>query len=168
MNEGRSQVNMVVLNFSKVFDMGPHQKLPQKLQHYWITESTKNLIEAFLSSCIHQMVINGSRSDVKSVNSCIPQCTVIGPLLFLLYINNIDEGPDSSIRLFADGSAIYRKIDTPEDAHILQRDLFHLQEWADKWQISFNVKKCKILRITKRTKTKINYLCHVYPILISI
>ena len=63
------------------------------------------------------------------------------PLLFLLNINDIEENLDSTITLFADDSAIYRKIDSVEDTHILHKDLFRFQEWADKWQMSFNVKK---------------------------
>ena len=78
----------------------------------------------------------------------------MGPLLFLFYINDTEENLTSTIRVFGNDSAIYRKIDSIEDAHILQKDLFQLQEWADKQQMSLNVKKCKTLRITM---TKINY-----------
>ena len=63
----------------------------------------------------------------------------------------------SPIRLFADDSAIYREIRSIEDTEILQQDLFKLQNWADTWQMKFNVKKCKILRITRKTKLKINH-----------
>lgn len=157
MNEGSSQVDAIVLDFSKAFDMVPHQRLLQKLQHYGITGNTKAWIASFLSGRTHQVVVNGSESDTREVTSGVPQGTVVGPLLFLLYINDIEQGLNSTIRLFADDSVIYRKIETIEDSHILQQDLFRLQEWADKWQMSFNIKKCKILRITRRTKTKINF-----------
>ena len=69
MNENHSQVDVLVLDFSKAFDIMPHQRLILKLQHYEITESTKNWIEAFLSSHTPQVVINGSSSNVKSVTS---------------------------------------------------------------------------------------------------
>ena len=63
----------------------------------------------------------------------------------------------SKIRLFADDSALYRSIDTPSDAVTLQKDIFHLQNWAIKWQMNFNIKKCKTLRITRKTKNVINF-----------
>ena len=84
---------------------------------------------------------------------------------FLLYINDIENNLTSKIRLFADDSALYRKIDTLADSHSLQQDILRLQDWADKWQMKFNIKKCKLLRITKRTKTiiRFKYLMHTSP-----
>ena len=87
----------------------------------------------------------------------MPQGTVLGPLLFLIYINDIEQNLTSKIRLFADDSAIYRNINSPNDAKSLQNDIFRLQEWAAKWQMKFNIKKCKILRITRRTKNAIKF-----------
>ena len=82
---------------------------------------------------------------------------MLGPLLFLIYINDIEQNLTSKIRLFADDSAIYRNINSPNDAKSLQNDIFRLQEWAAKWQMKFNIKKCKILRITRRTKNAIKF-----------
>ena len=117
----------------------------QKLQQYGITGKSRAWIEAFLSSRTRQVVINGCSSAIQTVISRLPQGAVVEPLLFLLYINDIEETLNSTIRLFADDSAIYRKIDSVEDAHILPKDLFRLQKWADKWQMSFNVKNCKTI-----------------------
>ena len=157
MDEGSSQIDVIVLDFSKAFDMVPHQRLLQKMYSYGITGKTNKWINSFLSSRTHEVVVNGNSSETQAVTSGVPQGTVLGPLLFLLYINDIEKNLDSTIRLFADDSAIYRKIDSIEDSLILQKDLFKLQDWADKWQMNFNVKKCKTLRITKRTKHKVNY-----------
>ena len=93
--------------------------------------------------------------EISTRASGVPQGTVLGPLLFLIYINDISEQLQSPVRLFADDSVVYREIQSIEDTHTLQQDLFRLQEWADKWQMSFNVAKCKVLRITRKTKHKI-------------
>jgi hypothetical protein len=142
MNKGQSQVDAIVLDFSKAFDMVPHQRLIHKVNSYGITGKTQHWIHAFLSSRTHEVVVNGTSSNTQAVTSGVPQGTVLGPLLFLLYINDIGNDLDSIIRLFADDSAIYREINTPEDSPILQHDLFKLQQWADLWQMNFNVKKC--------------------------
>ena len=157
MDKGSSQIDVIVLDFSKAFDMVPHQRLIQKINSYGITGKTQHWINSFLSSRTHQVLVNGSSSDIQPVISGVPQGTVLGPLLFLTYINDIETNLDSTIRLFADDSAIYREIDTIDDSLTLQKDLFKLQEWADKWQMNFNVKKCKTLRITRRTKNRINF-----------
>ena len=103
------------------------------------------------------MVDNGCRSNENYVTSGVPQWSVLGPLLFLLYINDKRHELSSTIRLFADDRALYRRIDSMADALVLQQDLGRLQKWANTWQTSFNVKKCKTLRITRRTKNKIVY-----------
>ena len=82
----------------------------------------------------------------------MPQGSVIGPVLFLLYINDITDSINSNIRLFADDSIIYREIQTPKDHDILQTDLNKLFEWATKWQMNFNIAKCDLLRITQKQK----------------
>ena len=157
MNQGSAQIDVIVLDFSKAFDVVPHHRLLQKLSSYGITGQTNKWIEGFLMSRTHEVVVNGSKSSKHNVTSGVPQGTVLGPLLFLLYINDIENNLQSTIRLFADDSAIYREINSIDDAIVLQSDLFKLQEWADKWQMCFNVKKCKAMRITRRTKNKIDH-----------
>ena len=156
LNKGQGQVDVILLDFSKAFDTVPHQRLLQKLNKYGIRNHTLNWISSFLTNRTHQVVVNGSTSNVESVSG-VPQGTVLGPLLFLIYINDIEQNLTSKIRLFADDSAIYRNINSPNDAKSLQNDIFRLQEWAAKWQIKFNIKKCKILRITRRTKNAIKF-----------
>ena len=162
MDQGQSQIDVIVLDFSKAFDTVPHKRLLQKLDSYGIRNRTLNWIKAFLVHRTHQVLVNGSHSKTQIVSSGVPQGTVLGPLLFLLYINDIEHTLASNIRLFADDSALYRKIDTIADAHLLQEDILRLQHWAQKWQMTFHIKKCKLLRISKRTKTliKFQYLMH--------
>ena len=156
-NMGQGQVDVILLDFSKAFDTVPRQRLLQKLNKYGIRNHTLNWISSFLTNRTHHVVVNGSTSNVESVLSGVPQGTVLGPLLFLIYINDIEQNLTSKIRLFADDSAIHRNINSPNDAKSLQNDIFRLQEWAAKWQMKFNIKKCKILRITRRTKNAIKF-----------
>ena len=84
-----------------------------------------------------------------NVISGVPQGSVIDPVLFLLYINDITDSNNSNIRLFADDSILYREIQTPKDHDVLQTDLNKLSEWATKWQMNFNIAKCHLLKITQ-------------------
>ena len=157
LNKGQGQVDVILLDFSKAFDTVPHQRLLQKLRKYGIRNHTLNGISSFLTNRTHHVVVNGSTSNIESVLSGVLQGTVLGPLLFLIYINDIEQHLTSKIRLFADDSAIHRNINCPNDAKLLQNDIFRLQEWAATWQMKFNIKKCKILRITRRTKNAIKF-----------
>ena len=161
MNQGQGQIDVILLDFSKAFDTVPHQRLLHKLKSYGIRHHTLNWINAFLTNRTHQVLVNGSHSETQIVTSGVPQGTVLGPLLFLLYINDIENNLTSKIRLFADDSALYRKIDTLADSHSLQQDILRLQDWADKWQMKFNIKKCKLLRITK-TIIRFKYLMRIH------
>ena len=80
--------------------------------------------------------------------SGVPQGTVLGPLMFLLYINDISNNLTSHIRLFADDCIIYRTILSPEDLLHLQEDLDRIFNWTTHWQMQFNVQKCVVLQCT--------------------
>ena len=104
-----------------------------------------------------------SKSHSKSVKSGIPQGTVLGPHHFLIYINDIDLNlsADTTIRLFADDSLLYREIKSTEDCKALQKDLDTLQEWERKWKMEFHPKKCQPITITKKRKPiKSEYKIH--------
>ena len=86
------------------------------------------------------------------VISGVPQGTVLGPLMFILYINDTDNETSSSIRLFADDCLLYKTVSCTRDASELQRDLKHMCRWADLWQMNFNATKCDVLSVTKKTQ----------------
>ena len=151
MNQGQGQIYVILLDFSQAFGTVQHQRLLHKLNSYGIRHHTLNWINAFLTNRTHQVLVNGSHSETQIVTSGVPQGTVLGPHLFLIYINDIENNLTSKIRLFADDGALYRKIDTLANSHSLQQDILRLQDWADKWQMKFNIKKCKLPRITKRS-----------------
>ena len=94
----------------------------------------------------------------------VPQGTVLGPLLFLVYINDLPDCISSSCSLFADDCLLYRKINSKTDQKVLQQDLQNLQEWADKWLMMFNVNKCETLQISLKHIINYSYLLYGQPL----
>ena len=138
----------------------PHRHLVHKLRQKGIDKNT--LI--WLQSLKQTFLLDGSKSKPATVRSGVPQGTVLGPLLFLLYIDDIGEKltPGTNIRLFADDCLIYRKINTIEDTVTLQEDLTGLEKWSINWKMQFNPKKCYVLKVTHniRNRTERPYLLH--------
>ena len=143
-------ITMAILDFSKAFDKVPHQRLLAKLAAYGIDGNIHMWFTSFLSNRIQRVVCDGEVSEAKHVLSGVPQGTVFGPLLFLLYVNDITSSINSSIRLFADDCLLYRKTNTQNDQQILQNDLNKLELWQNKWQMNFNPSKCFIQTITPK------------------
>ena len=107
------------------------------------------------------MILRGTRSNWSSVTSGTPQGTILGPLLFSIYIiNDITNCVSSTVKLYADDTKIYRQIVDPiNDPQLLQMDLSNLMEWARKWQLRFNADKCESMRITHtRDKSITQYM----------
>ena len=142
--------DLAILDFSKAFDVVPHERLLIKLDHYGIRGSTKRWIRSFLTQRHQRVTINGTPSSWEKVLSGVPQGTVLGPHLFLMFINDISEVVSSTIRLFADDCLVYRTINSPEDELLLQKDLDNLISWTETWGMRFNAKKCNIMRVSNR------------------
>ena len=98
-----------------------------------------------------QVVIEGEASEKVTIDSGLPQGTVLGPILFLCHINNLPEAVQSQVRLFADDCLLYHPIKSQSDHITLQNDLIELEKWADKWGMRFNAKKCNIMSINNRS-----------------
>ena len=147
----RSQIDAVLLDFSKAFDKVPHQRLIKKLENYGIRGKTLEWTKAFLLSRKQQVLLEGATSGSIAVSSGVPQGTVLGPLLFNLFINDLPNIVSSQVRLFADDCLIYREISSVEDSNALQEDLNCLQDWESTWMMSFNPDKCESIRITNKT-----------------
>ena len=103
------------------------------------------------------MVVNGATSSSTIVTSGVPQGTVLGPLLFLLYINDLPDNISTSVRLFADDCILYTPIRTQNDSSLLQNDLLKLQKWQDTWLMKFNPDKCYTTTLATRTPTSNMY-----------
>ncbi len=140
------------MDFSKAFDVVPHHRLLSKLDYYGIRGSSLKWIEAFLSDRSQQVVVDGETSECAPVTSGVPQGSVLGPILFLSFINDMPEVISSKCRLFADDSIVYREIRSPEDTNMLQHDLDELHKWEVKWGMSFNPSKCHVMHMTRKKK----------------
>ena len=106
-------------------------------------------------------MLEGERSAEAPVTSGVPQGSVLGPLLFLLYINDLPQNIQSQVRLFADDTAVYLTVTSSEDANTLQADLDTLQEWERTWDMEFNPSKCQVLHITRsRQPLQSQYTLH--------
>ena len=151
----KGQVDTFILDFEKAFDTPPHELLKNKLFSYGIGGTTLNWINAFLCFKQQRVVVNGIKSDWAPVVSGVPQGTVLGPLLFSLYINDISADIESEIRLFADDCVCYREIKNEEDTLKLQRDIDRLGSWARKWGMRFQPVKCNMMQLTNKRSSKI-------------
>ena len=101
------------------------------------------------------VVVDGKQSSLIDVVSGVPQGTVLGPLLFLLHINDLPSVVSSNVRLFADDCLIYRNIKNKEDQIALQKDLNLLGSWGNTWCIRFNAAKCNIMRVSRTCDPKL-------------
>ena len=137
-----NQVGAFVLDFSKAFDRVPHKILLYKPSHYGINGSILNWIGMFLTQRTQKVALEENASNQCDVISGVPQgTTVLAPLLFLLYINDLPLSISSTTRLFADDCLLYRAIASPMDGQILQDDLNALSKWEKDWQMSFILEK---------------------------
>ena len=124
------EVDALLLNFSKAFDKVSHTKLLHKLAHCGINGKTLAWIAAFLLNRTQFVVVNVTHSTTTPVTSCVPQGYVLGPTLFLLFINDITQVTNSQLRLFADDTLLYRTINSLHDHQVLQEDLLNVTKWA--------------------------------------
>ena len=132
------QTDVCVLDFSKAFDKVGHMRLIKKLNWYGIDGITNKWIQSFLSNRTQSVVLDGISSDSVPVISGVPQGSVLGPCLFLFYINDIAENLNSTARLFADDTMIYMTVKNQTDAQLLQNDLNTLANWENKWMMEFH------------------------------
>lgn len=146
-----AQIDTILLDFSKAFDKVPYQRLFAKLAYYGIRGKLLDWAKDFLSDRSQVVILNNASSHPSKVLSGVPQGSVLGPLFFLLYINDLPGHVSSKVKLYADDTLLYRVINTPNDAVILQQDLDSLSQWAHQWQMIFNASKCLHLTITRKS-----------------
>ena len=132
------------------FDTVPHDGLLSKLKHYGIDKNIWQWISNFLRNRKQCVVVDGISSSPVDVDSGVPQGTVLGPILFLLHINDLPSIVSSKVRLFADDCLIYKQIKNNNDQIELHRDLNLLESWGAKWGMRFNPAKCNIMRVSRK------------------
>ena len=140
-------VDILYLDFQKAFDKVPHIRLMAKVRSLGIIDQVADWIEDWLSNRKQRVVINGTSSGWQEVTSGVPQGSVLGPILFIIYINDLDIGLVSKISKFADDTKLGIKADDDAVVKQLQEDLNRIGEWSLKWQMPFNLGKCKVMHI---------------------
>ena len=142
-------VDIIYLDFSKAFDKLLHRKLMKKIWGYGIRGKMYKWINDFLTNRSQKVVVEDQASSSKPVTSGVPQGSVLGPILFVIYINDLPEVIQCCIRLFADDSKIYRRVSRAEHIEMLQSCLNRAVTWADIWEMFFNLLKCHHLHVGK-------------------
>ena len=140
-------MDMIYLDYRKAFDSVPHERLLLKLQNYGIKGKIHDWLRNFLTGRTMQVGIGSESSAEVPVISGVPQGSVLGPLLFLVYVNDFAETTTSKVKLFADDSKIYRVLKGTRDSNVLQRDLDSIVDWSKDWLLGFNLDKCKRMHV---------------------
>ena len=145
-DEGHN-VQAVYLDFSKAFDKVPHRRLLKKVEASGICPTITKWIKNWLTGRKQRVVVRGTESRWRPVTSGVPQGSVLGPILFLIYINDLEENVSSKVLKFADDTKIYRSMQSHQDQLMLQQDINTITDWSQKWQMEFNKEKCHLLSI---------------------
>lgn len=144
MFDDREDFDIVYLDFRKAFDSVPHTRLLSKLRGYGVVGSVLDWIRAFLTDRTQRVRVGNEMSDMASVISGIPQGSILGPVLFTLFINDLPESVTSVCKIFADDTKLYN---ITKNAHVLQSDIDNLVVWSDTWDLHFNALKCKVMHV---------------------
>ena len=143
LDEGNT-VDIIYFDFKKAFDSVPHQRLLVKLAAYGVCGSVLKWIQNFLNDRTQHVRVGSARSASSSVLSGIPQGSILSPILFTIFINDLPDTVSSTCKIFADDTKLYNKSANSDN---IQSDIKMLQEWSVKWNLYFNVEKCKVLHL---------------------
>ncbi len=156
LDEGK-EIRVVFCDISKAFDRVWHRGLLAKLSSIGITGTLHDWFSSYLSSRQQRVVIHNTRSDWKNINAGVPQGSILGPLLFLIYINDIVTEIHSNIRLFADDTSLYFIVDDPITAsQTLNDDLEKIHTWSKNWLVDFNPNKTETMLISRKINKPIH------------
>lgn len=146
------EVQVIFLDISKAFDRVWHKGLLYKLKKAGVTGTLLGWFDSYLSDRKQRVMVNGKFSNYKSIKAGVPQGSILGPLLFLIFINDIISDINSIIKLFADDTTIYLVIDNAiTSANIINNDLFKIHTWANQWLVTFNANKTESLLVSKKS-----------------
>ena len=136
-----------------------------KLHHFGMTRKLHKLNQNFPTMRTQQVILEDVSSSSITVTSGAPQWTILGPLLFIPYLNNLPEVISSKVRLLTDDSIVCPEINTLNDWYELQKDIHTFCNWESKWQIKLNIDKCYIMHVMhKKNPFKMTYKMHSRPL----
>ena len=150
--DNNKQADLIYLDFSKAFDSVDHAILYQKLYAHGLRGSILLWFKDYLTDRCQRVVLDNVASEWSPVTSGVPQGSILGPLLFTIFINTLPDSlsPGSQAALYADDSKVFRPITSLVDSMALQQDLNNLEVWSSKNSIQYNPSKCKILTVTRK------------------
>ena len=154
--EERKPFDCLYFDYRKAFDSVPHMRLTRKIESCGITGQVQRWIKSFLQGRWQRVRVGEAVSGWENVTSGIPQGSVLGSTLFVLFINDLPQVVESRVALFADDTKVFREIQSDEDREKLQQDIDELLIWSKKWQLPFNESKCKVMHYGK-TNRKADY-----------
>jgi len=147
-------VDVLFLDYQKAFDTVPHRRLIEKIKWYGISDSLCEWISDFITNRQMRVVADGGSSNWCHVKSGVPQGSVLGPLLFVLYVNDLPHLLKSKVKMFADDIKLWSIVKTKEDEKLIQNDIELLEQNSKDWLLKFNVDKCKKLSIRHQLPTE--------------
>jgi hypothetical protein len=145
-------LDVLYLDFQKAFDKVPHKRLRIKLEELGIGGNLLRWIENWLNQRKQRVVLNGENSDWVKVTSGVPQGSVLGPILFVIFINDLEDGIKNRIWKFADDAKLLGRVTNLSEITELREDLDKLYCWSQKWQMTFNIDKCKVMHIGSKNQ----------------
>ena len=148
-------LDIIYMDFAKAFDKVPHNRLIGKIASYGFRNPVLRWIKSFLSDRKQRVIVNGCPSQWENVISGIPQGSVLGPVLFVIYINDMPTCVTSDVYLFADDTKISRDVSKPGEHQKLQENLNKLVMWSNTWLLKFNTAKCKVLPLRRKADKEI-------------
>ena len=159
LQEREGWVDCVYLDLKKAFDKVPHKRLKWKLSFRGgVGGKVLEWMEDFLDDRMMRTVIRGVKSEWREVTSGVSQGSVLAPIMFLVYINDISEGVSSYINLFADDAKLLKAISDERSSEALQRDLDTIHQWSQRWLMEFNTEKCSVIHMGEsRKRPKASY-----------
>ena len=150
--EDGGSVDIIYTDFAKAFESVPHKRLFSKVNALGIKGDILQWINSFLSNRRQRVVVEGKSLSWENVKSGVPQGTVLGPILFVIFVNDLTDDLTSMTKLFADDTKVYRGVNNCEDVSSLQDGVETLTTWSRVWQLPFNATKCKCMHLGKKNQ----------------